>query len=95
LRGLNWRTIALPILGLGIISILTGIVSWGVFVGCQRIWGTEGLWLQLGQLAITGLIGSGVFMVCLIQLRLPEVDLLAQRIRQKFTKKSREDLGDF
>lgn len=92
LHGLSWRELGIPIAGLGIISILTGIIVWAVFVGCQQLWGTEGLFLQLGQLAIAGLVGSGVFVACLTRLRLPEVDLLVQRLRQKFGRTSAGDV---
>jgi putative peptidoglycan lipid II flippase len=88
LRGLPWREGGLPILGLAIGSIIAGIASWIVLLGCQRFLGTEGLLIQLMQLAIAGLAGLAIFAIFATRLRLPEVDLFVNRVRQKFFKRS-------
>jgi putative peptidoglycan lipid II flippase len=89
LHGLPWREMGLPILGIAIASILCGLVSWLALLGCQRLWGTEGLFLQLLQLALAGLAGSVVFGALVWKMKLPEVDFFLGRILQRlpFRKK--------
>jgi putative peptidoglycan lipid II flippase len=89
LHGLPWREMGLPILGIAIASILCGLVSWLALLGCQRLWGTEGLFLQLLQLALAGLAGSVVFGALVWKMKLPEVDFFLGRIQQRlpFRKK--------
>lgn len=83
LEGLRWRDISLPILGLAVISIITGLVAWVVFIGCQRILGTEGLFIQLLEIGLAGLVGLGIFALLTAQLKLPEVNFFITRIRQR------------
>jgi putative peptidoglycan lipid II flippase len=84
LNGLPWRSWMAPILGLTGASVLTGLASWGVLQGLEQIFAPEGLLIQLVQLCIAGAIGLGIFALLATQLRLPEVDLLINRIRQRF-----------
>lgn len=88
LNGLNWREIGLPILGLAGSSIVVGAVAWATLIASQRVLGTEGLLIQLLQLSLAGLAGLGVFAAVASQLRLPEVDLLVDRLRQRFFKRN-------
>jgi len=85
LQGLRWQEIGAPIVGLAGSSVVTGFVSWAVLAGCQRIWGTEGLLIQLLELCLAGLAGLVVFALAVVQLKLPEVNLLLARIRQRFS----------
>ncbi|PSB14516.1 murein biosynthesis integral membrane protein MurJ [filamentous cyanobacterium CCP1] len=84
LNGLPWRSWSQPIVGLALGSALTGLACWGVLRGLQNLWGTEGLLLQLLQLSLAGLTGLGLFAGLLTQMRLPEVDQIVGRIRQRF-----------
>jgi putative peptidoglycan lipid II flippase len=88
LRGLPWRRMGLPILGIAAGSLLTGFTSWGALIGLQRGLGTEGLLIQLLELGLAGGAGLGVFVLVALRLGLPEVDLLVDRIRQKVFKRS-------
>lgn len=85
LKGLPWQTMGLPILGLAVGSVAAGLVTWAVLTGCQQIWGTTGLGIQLLELALAGVAGLGVFAIAVLQLKLPEVNLLTARIRQRFS----------
>ena len=83
LQGLPWHTMGLPILGLAVGSIFTGFAAWGVLRGCQFLWGSEGLVLQLVELSLAGLVGLLIFGGCVALLKLPEVDFFLDRIQQK------------
>jgi putative peptidoglycan lipid II flippase len=83
LGGLPLWEWAKPILGLFFSSLLTGVASWGTLWGCQHLWGTEGLLLQLLQLAIATSVGLAVFSLLIWPLKLPEVDFFRDRISSK------------
>lgn len=84
LNGLPWREWSLPLLGLTLGSAIAGATAWGMFWGCTQIWGAEGLLTQLLQLSFSGLSGLAAFALIASQLKLPEVNLFAARIRQRF-----------
>jgi putative peptidoglycan lipid II flippase len=86
LNGLPWRTMGLPILGLALGSVATGVVAWITLLGCQTLFGTDRLGVQLLNLTLAGSAGVVVFGVFVLQLHLPEVDLLWQRVRQRIGK---------
>ncbi|MEB3336860.1 MAG: murein biosynthesis integral membrane protein MurJ [Leptolyngbyaceae bacterium] len=86
LQGLPWREWGLPLLGLLGSSAIAGAATWGSLWGCQYFWGTEGLLLQLLQLAIASAVGLGIFAGLVTQLKLPEVDVFVDRLRQRFFK---------
>jgi putative peptidoglycan lipid II flippase len=86
LHGLPWREWGLPFLGLTAGSVLAGLASWGVSWGFQRLWSTHTLLVQLLQLSSAALVGLSVFALFATQLKLPEVDIIVSRIRQKFVR---------
>jgi putative peptidoglycan lipid II flippase len=86
LGGLPWREWSLPILGLIAASGVAGLACWATSWGCQQIWGTEGMLMQLLQLSLAGSVCLGVFAVLAIQLKLPEVELLLKRLRQRLAR---------
>jgi len=86
LNGLPWREWIWPLLGLTGSSVAAGLASWGTLWGGERILGTEGLLVQLLQLCLSGLVGLSVFSLLAMRLKLPEVDLLVSRLRQRFFK---------
>lgn len=86
LGGLPWREWSLPILGLIGASGVAGLACWTTSWGCQQIWGTEGILMQLLQLSLAGSVGLGIFAVLATQLKLPEVELLIKRLRQRLAK---------
>ncbi len=86
LNGLPWREWAWPLMGLAIGSFVAGVASWSTFWGCQQIWGTRALLVQLVQLSLSGLIGLSMFALIATRLNLPEVDIFVSRLRQRLTK---------
>ena len=86
LNGLPWLEWSLPILGLTIGSALAGLAAGGALNLSERWLGTEGWLIHLTQLAIAGAIGLVVFALFAAKLKLPEVDLFVNRIRQKLSK---------
>ncbi|MBD2461550.1 murein biosynthesis integral membrane protein MurJ [Oscillatoria sp. FACHB-1407] len=84
LNGLPWREWLIPTAGLTVSSVIAGVACWGALQGCERVLGTEGLLIQLIQLAIAGSVGVIVFVLCALQLRLPEVEQVGDRLRQRF-----------
>jgi putative peptidoglycan lipid II flippase len=49
--------------------------------------GNDNIWLVLIQLCLASMIGLIVFFLLAMQLKLPELELLVNRLRQKFIKK--------
>lgn len=86
LNGLPLREWSLPILSLTAGSFAAGLASWGTLWGCQQLWGSTGLPLQLLQLSLSGVVGIGVFALIAAQMKLPEVDMFVSRLRQRFVK---------
>lgn len=84
LNGLPLREWILPILGLIGISFLAGLASWSTLWGCQHTWGNRTLLVQLLNLCISGLVGVGIFAFLATRMKLPEVDILGARLRQRF-----------
>ncbi|WAL61578.1 murein biosynthesis integral membrane protein MurJ [Thermocoleostomius sinensis] len=84
LHGLPLQEWGLPIGGLGLGSVVTGLASWGTLFALQRGLGTEGFFVQLLQLVVAGTVGLLVFALIAMQMQLPEVDQLVTRLRQRF-----------
>jgi putative peptidoglycan lipid II flippase len=87
LHGLPVRAWAVLTLGVAGASAIAGITSWAVLRGLEQIWGTEGLLILLLQLCMAGIAGLGLFVLIIYQLKLPEVTILADRLRQRLVKK--------
>jgi len=87
LRGLPWGTWSRPFLGLAIASGVTGFACWGTRLGCERLLGTEGFLIQLLQLSIASAVGLGIFAGFAVWLKIPEVDQITDRLRQKFLRR--------
>lgn len=83
LNGLPWRSWSRPILLLAAGSSVAGVVCWFVLKGCEHFLGTNGLLVQLIELSIAGSVGLGVFTLFAMQLKLPEVELLLDRVRRR------------
>lgn len=86
LNGLPLREWSLPILSLTASSFVAGTASWATLWVTQRILGGEGLIVQLLQLTVSGLVGLGVFAAIALQMKLPEVDLVISRLRQRLAR---------
>lgn len=86
INGLPWQEWGWPIVALTGASFLTGLTCWGTLWGCQQIFGTEGLLIQVLQLCVSSLIGLSVFAVAASMLNLPEIDIFVSRLRQRFSR---------
>ncbi|MUG98457.1 murein biosynthesis integral membrane protein MurJ [Scytonema sp. UIC 10036] len=83
LNGLALREWSLPILGLIGISGIAGLTCWLTSWGFEILWGSEGILRQLLQLSLASSIGLGVFAALVSVMKLPEVELLVNRLRGK------------
>jgi putative peptidoglycan lipid II flippase len=72
---------------LSLITVVSGLAGWGVTWGWERAIGRGNLLLQLLDLAIAVTVTVGLFMLGASRLRLPELDMLISRIRQKVLRK--------
>lgn len=82
LNGLPLWEWSIPILSLTASSFVAGVVSWVTLWGCQQLWGSQGLLLQLLQLSLSGIVGIGVFVLIAAQMKLPEFDMFVSRLRR-------------
>jgi putative peptidoglycan lipid II flippase len=86
LNGLPLQEWGLPFLGLLASSVVCGLGSYASLWSFQKFLGTEGLFIQLFQLSSSSAIGLFLFALIASQLKLPEVNLFINRIKQKFDK---------
>lgn len=84
LDGLPFWEWARPILGLAAGSLIAGLSCWSILQGLQSLWGTEGFFIQLAELSLSGATGLAAFVLVASRLQIPEVDLFVSRIRQRF-----------
>lgn len=84
IAGLPWREWSVPIGQLTLASALAGGVTWVIRWGLELGLGTEGLLIQLTQLAVAGAAGLGLFTLLAMRLGLPEMDQLIGRLKQRF-----------
>ncbi|MGI0493858.1 murein biosynthesis integral membrane protein MurJ [Alkalinema pantanalense CENA528] len=87
LHGLGWQSWGFAIGGLTIASGLAGLASWGILTQLEKLLGTEGVGIQLVQLAIAGGGGLAVFGAISSQLRLPELNLFVGRLLGRFQRR--------
>lgn len=87
LSGLPLREWGMITLGLTVGSAIAGLAAWATLQICERWLGSEGLLILLLQLCLAGAVGLGVFALFVTQLKLPEVDLLVDRIRQRLSRR--------
>jgi putative peptidoglycan lipid II flippase len=86
LHGLPWRGF-LPLLGIFIASAIAGGATWGISSTWEQFIPISNKLTLLLQLAVSGAIGSIVFVAIVSQLKLPEFDRFVAQIRQKLFKK--------
>ena len=87
---LHYRLHGLPLLNwsknlfaLIIASAIAGLTSWGVSQGFERTIGSDNLLLLFLELGTATLVAIAIFIIIAMQLKLPELDMLISRIRQK------------
>jgi putative peptidoglycan lipid II flippase len=83
LKGLPWVATGGPILALAVSSLLCGFAAQVTLNGCQLVLGSEGLLRQLVTLSVSTGVGLSVFIVLVVQLRLPEMNFFMERLQQK------------
>ncbi|EDX74045.1 integral membrane protein MviN [Coleofasciculus chthonoplastes PCC 7420] len=86
LHGLPLGEWGIALVGLAGSSVVAGLGSWGVSWGWQQVLGSENLLLQVLQLSLAMSVALGIFAVLVARLKLPEVDILVSRLRQKLGK---------
>ncbi|MEQ9233259.1 murein biosynthesis integral membrane protein MurJ [Coleofasciculus sp. E2-BRE-01] len=86
LHGLPLGEWGIALMGLAGSSFVAGLGSWGVSWGWQKVVGSENLLLQVLQLSLAMSVALGIFAVLVARLKLPEVDILVSRLRQKLGK---------
>jgi len=87
LGGLPLRSWSISVVGLAIGSAIAGIAAWGTLQVSEHILGREGLLILLFQLCLAGAIGLVVFVLIAIQLRIPEVSQVVDRLKQRFLRR--------
>ncbi|MBW4520731.1 MAG: murein biosynthesis integral membrane protein MurJ [Scytolyngbya sp. HA4215-MV1] len=76
-----------PIAGLTGGSIISGGLAWGTLQLTERWLGKEGIFILLLQLCISSLVGLLTFVLIATQLKLPEVNTVFDRLRQKLLRR--------
>ena len=71
-------------IGLIVATAVAGFASYGVSQGWERIIGNGNLLLLLIELSISSAVAIAIFGLIAMQLKLPELNMLTNRIRQKF-----------
>ncbi len=83
LNGLPLLRWSKGIAGLTVATILGGLASYGVSQGMENIIGNGNLFLLLLELSVSSGVAMIIFVLVAMQLKLPELDMLNSRIRQK------------
>lgn len=92
LNGLPLLQWSKAIASIAVASILAGLAAFATATAIGSIWasqqivGIEGFLIYVMQLCIGGCAGLLVFALLAIILKLPEIDILVDRLRQKFGK---------
>lgn len=86
LNGLPLLSWSFPIIGLTFGSIGAGVLSWFTANVVQQFLGQSGFISHLLQVTIAGTVGLVVFALFAMQLKLPEVEMFADRIRQRILR---------
>jgi putative peptidoglycan lipid II flippase len=88
LNGLPWQEWCVPILGLTVGSIISGLASFGTLMTSQQILGKQDLISLLIELSISAFVGIGVFAIIASRMNIPEVNIFVIKMQQKFLKKN-------
>ncbi len=87
LQGLPLLQWSVPLAGLTAASAIAGFTAWGTLQGLEQLWGTQGIWILLAQIAIAGAAGLLIFILLASQLRLPELHQFAAQIKRKVLRR--------
>ena len=83
LKGLplvEWLSALFSLIGA---SFISGFACWGTNLGLERLFNDPNLLLQIIQLGLATVVGIIVFGIVALQLGLPELNILINRIKQK------------
>jgi putative peptidoglycan lipid II flippase len=83
LQGMPWRSLGLSILGVGLASVGGGLAAGFTALSAQTWWGSTGFIPQLIQLCVSGAVGVVVLALLLMPMRIPEVKMFVDKIKQK------------
>ena len=83
LNGMPLKEWSKGIIGLFIATAVAGLASYGVSQSWEKAIGNDNLWLLLVELSISSGIAIILFGLIAMQLKLPELNILTGRIRQK------------
>jgi putative peptidoglycan lipid II flippase len=83
LNGLPLWEWSKDLIGLGFATVVSGFASYGISQGFERIVGNGNFLLLLIELSISSGVAIILFGLIAMQLKLPELNLLTSRIRQK------------
>ena len=86
LNGLPLLQWSKSIAGLFVATLLAGLASYGISQVWETTLGNDNFWLLLLELSICSAIAIVIFGAIAILLKLPELDLLTSRIRQKLNR---------
>ena len=71
------------LMGLSVATAVAGLASYGISQGWERLIGSGNLLLLFLELSLASGVAIAIFALIAMQLRLPELNLLTSRIRQK------------
>ena len=90
---INQRLNGLPLLswskdlaGLFIATAVAGLASYGLSQGWEKTIGDDNLLLLLGELIACSSVAIAIFALIAMQLKLPELNMLSSRIKQKLSR---------
>ena len=86
LNGLPLLEWSKGLLGLIIASAIASFASWGTSYLFEQFIGSDNLLLLLLEIVISVIVAVGVFFLVAMQLKLPELNMLLTRIKQKVSK---------
>lgn len=88
LRGLPLLEWGGALLALSAIAVVSGFGSWGLASTWERAIGNENALLLLLEVSVCSGLAVAIFAIGALQLRLPEVEILLSRLKQKFARRS-------
>jgi putative peptidoglycan lipid II flippase len=86
LNGLPLREWVVALAGLVFASVLAGLGSWGMGILFANYIGASNFILVAIQLGVSSLVALTIFVLIVMQLKLPELNILITRLRQKLRK---------
>ncbi|BAQ65799.1 murein biosynthesis integral membrane protein MurJ [Geminocystis sp. NIES-3709] len=70
-----------------IATVISGFACWGSNEFLCFLWGEKGLLIQLINLFLSSLIAVGIFLLLIMPLKLPELEILFSKVSGKFSRR--------